>query len=351
MSFDSLKKRFRTYDGQSLPAVDQIRTGIMAIDYVTSGGIPVGRLVEMFGPNNVGKSTTALTIIKSFQAAGKSAAYVDAERLVQAQDLDRLGVDKDKVLFQRPDNAEDAVSFMKAAAEAGVGIIVVDSLPALIPQSQCDRLDADPGAAEMGIKARFWSSNQSVLYSITEGFNCTILVINQLRSSLSPYASGPSTPGGVAIPFVATNRLQLKSNGKSAEELKSITHLQNSFRTTFYSVKSKTGPSYLSGSADYTAYGIDPYTSLILKAKEEGVIKTAGANYSFDEEIAEAWQIDPKITRGMPGVYKYFQQNLETSNKLYDLLIERSRTKRTPPQDTDPPSLDDLLKAEANAES
>ncbi len=353
MSFDALVKRFpRTYVGNQLPNLEQIRTGILGLDFVLAGGMPVGRLVEIMGTNNTGKSTTALTVAKAFIARGQQVVYVDAERHVKEEDLARLSIDSSQIIFNRPDNAEGAIEFMRAAAEAGIGLIVVDSIPALSPQGLIDRLEADAGASEMALRARFWSLNQSTLYTITETYNCSILAINQIRTSLSPYAGGgPITPGGVTIPFVATNRVWLRSNGKPSDEVKTVEALENSFRTTFNGVKSKTGPSYLTGCADYTAYGIDPVSGLISKAKEEKVISAAGSSYRLDESVAEQLGHPVSLAKGYRGCYEKLLEDKALYDKLYDLIVSRARTKRPEPPDMDSETLEELIKAQQDAES
>src|SRR6266851_2913174 len=191
--------------------VDAIPTGSVGLDQVTGvGGIPRGRVTEAYGPEGAGKSTLALGAVVSAQHTGLVAAYIDAEHAVDLEYAKAMGVNTSKLLFSQPDSGEEGLITAHAlAASGGVGLIVVDSVAALVPQAE---INGEIGDAHVGLQARLMSQSLRMLAPVLSGTNTACIFINQLREKIGGVGYGPSEtqPGGRALKFYASLRLDIR---------------------------------------------------------------------------------------------------------------------------------------------
>lgn len=318
-----LKKKYEKLYTTGLPEVKKVSTKNIGLDYILSGGLPLGRITMIYGPSAAGKSTTCLSICKAFLDQGLDIAYVDAERTVSDGDFNRLGIAMDTVPILRPKHAEEAVEFISDVAELGASLVVVDSIPALEPKARLEKLEGDPAAAEMAIKARFYGGLQGLLIPLCESHDLTVLFVNQVRQSLSPYAPPVSIPGGSALKFMCTSLIELRSNGKLVEGTDRI-------KTTFTSVKNKVGPKGLSVDIEIGPNGLDNLSAFVSLLQRNDLITTKGSWAYFSEELAETLNLtDIKIGQGISSVAKFFAEptNKSMYDFLYNKIISLSQTK------------------------
>jgi protein RecA len=325
LDLSKIKKKYDKLFTNGLPIVEKVSTQNVGLDYILSGGLPLGRLSMIYGPSSAGKSTTSLGICKAFIDQGYNVAYVDAERTVSDSDFKRLGIKMDDVPILRPQHAEQAIEFITDVAELGASLVVVDSIPALEPKARLEKLEGDPAAAEMAVKARFYAGLQGLLVPLCESHNMTVLFINQVRQSIGTYGHAVSVPGGSALKFMCTCMIELKGSTRLLEGSDRI-------KTNFVCTKNKVGPKGLSVEIEIGPEGLDSmsaFTSLLVKEK---LIKTAGSVYSFTQEASELLKLSEdnlKIAVGMSRVRNFFSK--EENKLLYDCLygeiISRSQTR------------------------
>lgn len=200
--------------------IESISTGAMNLDIALGiGGIPKGRIVEIYGPESSGKTTLTLHIIAESQKAGGVAAFIDAEHALDPEYARKLGVDVDNLLISQPDTGEQALAIVEALVRSsGIDLVIVDSVAALVPRAE---IEGNMGDSHMGLHARLMSQALRKLAGIISKSNTTVVFINQLRSNIStnPYAGGgpaETTTGGRALKFYASVRIDIRR----AEQLK-----------------------------------------------------------------------------------------------------------------------------------
>src|SRR5688572_23334243 len=230
MSFDDQKERNKALDvavgqiekqfgkgsimrlGQkgAFAPVESIPTGAISIDYALGiGGMPRGRVVEIFGPESSGKTTLALQVIAEAQKAGGMAAFVDAEHALDAQYAQKLGVDIDNLLVSQPDHGEQALEIVEVLIRSGgVDVVVVDSVAALVPKAE---IEGEMGDAQMGLQARLMSQALRKLTGVVAKSKTTLIFINQLREKIGVMFGNPeTTTGGRALKFYASVRIDIR---------------------------------------------------------------------------------------------------------------------------------------------
>lgn len=190
--------------------------GSVALDKATGGGVPKGRIVEIFGPEGSGKTTLALHATAETQKVGEIAAYIDAEHSYDPIYAEAIGVDNNSILFSQPDNGEQAIEVMRMLIASGeVSIIIIDSVAALVPQAE---LDGASGELKVGLQARLMSQAMRMIVGAASKTNTTILFLNQLREKIGVFYGNPEvTTGGNALKFYASMRLDLRRIGKGEE--------------------------------------------------------------------------------------------------------------------------------------
>lgn len=254
-----------------------IPTGIYELDhFVLNGGIPRGRLVEIFGPESSGKTTLALQSIAAAQHAGGICAFIDVEHALDAEYAVKLGVDMDNVYVAQPDSGEQALEVTESLARSGAfAVIVVDSVAALVPQAE---LNGEMGDSHMGLQARLMSQACRKLTAVVAKSETCLIFINQIRMKIGVMFGNPeTTTGGRALQFYASVRLEVRRSTavKDGEEV-----VGN--ETKIKCVKNKLGNPFRECLINLEfGKGLDPVSSLLAAAERFGAVDKSGSWYSF----------------------------------------------------------------------
>ncbi|MEI6327069.1 MAG: recombinase RecA [Candidatus Roizmanbacteria bacterium] len=253
-------------------AIEVIPTGIMPLDSALGvGGIPKGRIIEIYGPEASGKTTVCLSIIAEMQKAGGIAAFIDAEHALDPRWAQVLGVKLEDLLVSQPDTGEQALEIVETLVRSsGVDLIVVDSVAALTPKAE---IEGEMGDSVMGMQARLMSQALRKLTAVVSKSKCTIMFTNQLRLKIGIMFGNPeTTPGGLAMKFYASIRMDVRK----IETLKKDGLVVGS-RVRVKVVKNKVSPPFREAEFTINALGIDRLEALIDTAIAEGIIVKAGA--------------------------------------------------------------------------
>lgn len=294
---DRLRKKYAMVYAADLPNVQKIATGNAGLDYVTGGGIPRARVTMLYGPSSCGKSTLALTIAKRFLGFGMPVFYIDSERTIVQEDKIRLGIDDDRLITFRPDNAEAAISFIQDISEEGSSLVIIDSIPTLEPTARLEKLSDNASASEMAVKARFWAGIQGMLLSLAEANDITLLFVNQVRHTLNSFGASTSVPGGSALQYMSSCMLELyastaKSTGATTEEC--LTYIK--------CVKNKTGVKGRQTSMMLGPHGYDEAGCLLDLSEQFDLVVKSGSHYKLSEELAAKANRDVKLGQGKESV-------------------------------------------------
>ncbi len=283
--------------------VETISTGCLSLDLALGvGGLPRGRIVEIFGPESSGKTTLALHAVAEAQKAGGIAAIIDAEHALDPSYCQALGVDIENLLISQPDTGEQALEICEALVRSGaVDIIVVDSVAALVPQAE---IEGEMGDAHVGLQARLMSKALRKLTAVISKSNTTVIFINQLREKVGVMFGNPeTTPGGRALKFYASVRIEVRKS----EQIKQGTDIVGN-RTKAKVVKNKVAPPFKQAEFDIMyGEGISREGSIIDVAVELGIIQKSGAWYSYNEE---------RLGQGRENAKEYLRQNPELAAKI-----------------------------------
>ena len=287
----SLNKQFNTTSSivrlgnkVNIP-LPSISTGLPTFDYdvVGTGGIPRGRVVEILGAESGGKTTFCLTVTASEQNQGGICAFIDSEHSLDVTYANNLGVDVDNLVVSQPDSGEQALETVEALVDSGaVSLIVVDSVAALVPQAE---LDGEMGSSHMGLQARLMSQAMRKLRGKCHALNVTILFTNQIREKIGVfYGSNETSPGGRALRFYASLRLDIRKIGGEAGQLKEGTQTIG-HKVKIKAIKNKVGIPFKETQFNLIyGKGFDKDTDLIQYAINSGTVEQKGAWCSFDGE-------------------------------------------------------------------
>ena len=289
--------------------VETISTGIPQLDLALgAGGFPRGRIMEIYGPESSGKTTTGLYMVAEVQKRGEVAAFVDLENALDpAFARDAVGVDIDKLVIAQPSSAEQALEIVLKLVESGeVSLIVVDSVAALVPRAE---IEGDMGDAHMGLVARLMSQAMRRLNALQmeKGSKCTVLFINQLREKIGVMFGNPeTTTGGNALKFYSSVRMDARSP-ESKRITEGDTVIGKHIKITVK--KNKVGPPF--GIAEFDLMfdgGVDEYAGLLFVAIMQGLINQKGA-WFFDSN-------GEKLAQGKSKTIEYLKENQEYADEL-----------------------------------
>ncbi len=256
--------------------VDVIPTGSLALDLALGvGGLPRGRIVEIYGPESSGKTTLALHVVAQAQKAGGRAAFVDAEHALDPDYARRIGVDVDELLISQPDTGEQALQIVESLVRSGViDVIVVDSVAALTPQAE---IEGEIGDQYVGLQARLMSQALRKLASLAAKANCIIIFINQIRMQIGMYGNPETTPGGKALKFYSSVRIEVR---RAAQIKKGEGVIGNRVKAKV--AKNKVAPPFRTAEFDiFYNEGISYEADVLNTALKYGVVTRSGATYSF----------------------------------------------------------------------
>ena len=273
-----------------------IPTGSLALDMAIGiGGIPRGRVIEIYGPESCGKTTLALHVIAEAQRAGGAAAFIDAEHALDPKYAKGVGVNTDALLVSQPDNGEQALEIVETLVRSGaVDVVVIDSVAALVPRAE---LEGDMGDAQMGLQARLMSQALRKLTAVISKSKTSVIFINQIRMKIGVMFGNPeTTTGGRALKFYASLRLDMRR----IETIKDGTEAIGN-RVRIKIVKNKMAPPFREAEVDIIfGQGISKEGSLVEAAVTHNIIEKSGAWFSYKGE---------RIGQGRENVVEYFKAN------------------------------------------
>jgi recombination protein RecA len=298
------------------PDIDVVSTGSLGLDVALGvGGLPRGRVIEIYGPESSGKTTLTLHVVAEMQKLGGTCAFVDAEHALDTQYAQKLGVDFNDLLISQPDTGEQALEMVDALVRSGaVDLIVVDSVAALVPRAE---IEGDMGDSLPGLQARLMSQALRKLTASIGRSNCTVIFINQIRMKIGVMFGSPeTTTGGNALKFYASVRLDIRRIGsiKKGDEI-----IGN--ETKVKVVKNKVAPPFKEVFFDIIyGEGISREGEIIDMGVAQGIVEKSGAWYSYGAD---------RIGQGKDNVREYLRQNpavaVEIENLVRDKLGVKSR--------------------------
>ncbi len=293
----------RLGDGNAMRDIQVVSTGSIGLDIALgAGGVPRGRIIEVYGPESSGKTTLALHIVAEIQKLGGTAAFVDAEHALDPQYAEKLGVDLKDLLISQPDNGEQALEITDMLVRSGgVEVVIIDSVAALTPKAE---IEGDMGDSHMGLQARLMSQALRKLTSSISRTNTLVVFINQIRSKIGVMFGSPeTTTGGNALKFYASVRLDVRRIGskKKGDEV-----LRNETRVKV--VKNKIAPPFKEVVFEILyGEGISREGELIDLASELKIIEKSGSWYSYNGE---------KIGQGKDNVRQFLKSNPNIAAEL-----------------------------------
>jgi recombination protein RecA len=294
--------------------IESIPSGSLSLDCALGiGGYPKGRIVEIYGPESSGKTTLAIHAVAEAQKMGLLAAYIDAEHAFDKEYASNLGVNVNKLLFAQPDCGEDCLEIATKLISSGkIGILVIDSVAALIPRAE---LEGEMGDARIGLQARLMSQALRKMIGIIKKTNCLCIFINQIREKIGVMFGNPeTTTGGNALKFYASMRLEVRKSTAIKEGDEAIANL-----TKVKVVKNKCAPPFRKAEFEIEfGRGINRFSEIIEKAIEFDIIHKSGSWFSYE---------DCKLGQGKANVIKLLEDNPELLEEVEAKVISQINNK------------------------
>lgn len=319
LAIEQIQKQFgrgsimRLGQGPTVP-VEVISTGVLPLDVALGvGGVPKGRIIEIFGPEASGKTTICLSIIAETQKAGGVAAFVDAEHAFDPAWAKILGVKLDDLLVSQPDTGEQALEITEALIRSGgVDLVVVDSVAALVPRAE---IEGEMGDSQMGLQARLMSQALRKLTGIVSKSKTTIIFTNQLRLKIGIMFGNPeTTPGGLAMKFYTSIRMDVRK----IETLKKNNQVYGT-RVRVKVVKNKVAPPFREAEMVITGAGIDREEGLVDAAINIGVITKSGSFFRLGEKL---------LGQGKEQVKEMMMGDIKFKEKIMKEVMEKTMVKK-----------------------
>ena len=316
----------------TVQAVEAVSTGSLTLDIALGiGGLPKGRIVEIYGPESSGKTTMTLQAIAECQKAGGTCAFIDAEHALDPQYARKLGVDIDNLLVSQPDNGEQALEIADMLVRSGaIDLIVVDSVAALTPRAE---IEGEMGDSHMGLQARLMSQALRKITGNAKRSNCMVIFINQIRMKIGVMFGSPeTTTGGNALKFYASVRLDIRRIGQVKEGDEII-----GSETRVKVVKNKMAPPFKEAVFQILyGKGVNHLGELIDLAVQQEIIQKAGAWYSYQGD---------KIGQGKNNVIRHLEENPQIAVEVEKLIREQLLTTGTAPVEDKDEAEPDFLDA------
>lgn len=322
--------------GEDIPVnVEALSTGSLSLDLALGiGGVPKGRIVEIYGPEASGKTTLALHVVASAQKANGTAAYIDVEHALEPAYAHALGVNIDELLISQPDTGEQALDICESLVRSGaVDIVVVDSVAALIPRSE---LEGEIGDSVVGVLARLMSQAMRRLAGAISKNNCTVIFINQLRQKIgNPYGNPETTSGGLALKYYASVRIDVRR----AESLKVNGEFVGA-RTRAKVVKNKVAPPFKEAEFDIMyGEGISRIGEIVDLAVKLEIIEKAGAWFTVEDNRIQ----------GRDGVKQFLIDNPDIADRV-EAQIRENAAQLSPIQRRQATGTDDITAVNVSAD-
>jgi len=292
--------------------VETIPTGSISLDLALGGGIPKGRIIEIYGPESSGKTTVCLHAVAEVQKAGGTAAYIDAEHALDPAYAKRLGVNTDQLLISQPDSGEQALEILETLVRSNaVDIVVIDSVAALVPQAE---IEGDMGDAQMGLQARLMSQAMRKLTGVINRSKTTVIFVNQLRMKIGVMFGNPeTTTGGNALKFYASVRMDIRriSQIKQGDSV-----IGNHVRVKV--VKNKVAPPFREAEFDIMYnQGISREGDVIDLAVTQEVVEKSGAWYTYKGE---------NIAQGREAAKNYLAEHPKVFDEIADATVQAAQS-------------------------
>ncbi|SIO93263.1 recombinase RecA [Vibrio spartinae] len=300
--------------------VETISTGSLSLDIALgAGGLPMGRIVEIYGPESSGKTTLTLEVIAAAQRVGKTCAFIDAEHALDPVYAKKLGVDIDALLVSQPDTGEQALEICDALARSGaIDVMVIDSVAALTPKAE---IEGEMGDSHMGLQARMLSQAMRKLTGNLKQSNCMCIFINQIRMKIGVMFGNPeTTTGGNALKFYASVRLDIRRTGSIKEGDEVVGN-----ETRIKVVKNKIAAPFKEANTQIMyGQGFNREGELVDLGVKHKLVEKAGAWYSYNGD---------KIGQGKANACKYMRENPEVAKAIDHKVREMLLSKATLPED------------------
>jgi recombination protein RecA len=300
-----------------LPGVQAISTGALSLDIALGvGGVPRGRIIEIYGPESSGKTTLALHIAAEAQKKGGIVAFVDAEHALDIQYARQLGVRTDDLLVSQPDTGEQALEITEVLVRSGaIDVLVVDSVAALVPRAE---IEGEMGDSHMGLQARLMSQALRKLTGTISKSNCCVIFINQIRMKIGVMFGNPeTTTGGNALKFYASVRMDIRRTAAIKQGQDSI-----GSRTRVKVVKNKVAPPFKEAEFDIMyGTGISREGDMVDLGSDSGIIEKSGAWYSYAGE---------RIGQGRENAKTFLREHPETAQAIEQKILQHFGLNTTP---------------------
>lgn len=313
-----IEKRFgkgsimRLGDGMEQMHVDTFSSGSLGLDLALGGGVPKGRVIEIYGPESAGKTTLALHMIAETQKSGGIAGFIDAEHALDPVYARNIGVDIDNLYVSQPDSGEQAMEIAETMIRSGaINLVVVDSVAALVPKAE---IDGDMGDAHVGLQARLMSQALRKLTAAISQTQCTVVFINQLRDKVGVmFGPTETTAGGRALKFYASVRLDIRRLETLKEKGEPVGN-----RVRVKVVKNKVAPPFRQAEFDVAfGKGISRVGEIIDLGVEHGLVEKAGAWYSYQ---------GTRIGQGRDAAKNYLLEHVDVMEEVEQQIREKHST-------------------------